>query len=418
MLFWIVAALIAIVVTGLVVLALVRGGAGEEPAAAYDLRVYRDQLKEIDRDLARGIIAPEDAERMKTEISRRVLEADRALARAGKTGRDDPAVARIAAAGVAVVAVAGALWLYQRIGVPGYGDLPMAQRIEMAEALLAARPSQAEAEETARDRLGPPPEVDPRFAELMERLRAVVAERPNDIQGLELLARNEAATGNPAAGAAAQRRLVALKGETATAHDFAALADLMVLAAGGLVTAEAEAVLNEVLARDGRNGTARYYVGLMMAQNGRPDRAFRIWDELLKSSDPNAPWVPVIMTQMDELSIYAGQDWQPPDFAAAAAAPPVAAGPGPTAEDMEAAAEMSDEDRAAMIRGMVDGLAERLATEGGTAEDWARLIGALGVLGEADRAAEIWAEAQGVFGDHPEMLATVRAAAERAGVAE
>ena len=33
-LFWIVAALIALVVTGLVVLALVRGGAGEEPAAA------------------------------------------------------------------------------------------------------------------------------------------------------------------------------------------------------------------------------------------------------------------------------------------------------------------------------------------------------------------------------------------------
>jgi len=415
MLFWIVAALIALVMTGLVVLALVRGGAGEEPAAAYDLRVYRDQLKEIDRDLARGIIAPEDAERMKTEISRRVLEADRALARASTTGRDDPAVARIAAAGVAVVAVAGAIWLYRDIGAPGYGDLPMSQRLEMAEASLAARPSQDEAEETARERLGPPPEVDPRFAELMERLRAVVAERPNDIQGLELLARNEAATGDPAAGAAAQRRLVALKGEAATAQDFAALADLMVLAAGGLVTPEAEAVLNEVLTRDGRNGTARYYVGLMMAQNGRPDRAFKIWDDLLKSSDPAAPWVPVIMAQMQELSIYAGQEWQPPAFAAA---PPAVAGPGPSAEDMEAAAEMSEEDRNAMIRGMVEGLAERLATEGGSAEDWARLIGALGVMGEADRAAEIWAEAQGVFAGYPEMLATVRAAAERAGVAE
>ena len=415
MLFWIVAALIALVMTGLVVLALVRGGAGEEPAAAYDLRVYRDQLKEIDRDLARGIIAPEDAERMKTEISRRVLEADRALARASTTGRDDPAVARIAAAGVAVVAVAGAIWLYRDIGAPGYGDLPMSQRLEMAEASLAARPSQDEAEETARERLGPPPEVDPRFAELMERLRAVVAERPNDIQGLELLARNEAATGDPAAGAAAQRRLVALKGEAATAQDFAALADLMVLAAGGLVTPEAEAVLNEVLTRDGRNGTARYYVGLMMAQNGRPDRAFKIWDDLLKSSDPAAPWVPVIMAQMQELSIYAGQEWQPPAFAAA---PPAVAGPGPSAEDMEAAAEMSEEDRNAMIRGMVEGLAERLTTEGGSAEDWARLIGALGVMGEADRAAEIWAEAQGVFAEYPEMLATVRAAAERAGVAE
>ena len=298
MLFWIVAALIALAVTGLVALALLRGGAAEEPTAAYDLRVYRDQLKEIDRDLARGIIPPEDAERMKTEVSRRVLEADRALARATTAGREEPRAALALALGLAVLAAGGAFLIYQRIGAPGYPDLPLASRIAMAEDSLASRPTQAEAEQAARDGMGPPPELDPRFAELMERLRQVVSERPNDIQGLALLARNEAATGNPAAGAAAQRRIVALKGPEATAQDYAALADLMVLAAGGLVTPEAEAVINEVLARDGQNGTARYYVGLMLAQNGRPDQAFRVWKGLLDTSDTSAPWVPVILQQM------------------------------------------------------------------------------------------------------------------------
>ena len=69
---------------------------------------------------------------------------------------------------------------------------------------------------------------------------------------------------------------------------------------------------------------------------------------------------------------------------------------------MEAAAEMSVEDRMAMIEEMVAGLNDRLASEGGPAEDWARLIGAYGVLGRDDAARAILAEAREVFaGDAP-----------------
>ena len=38
---------------------------------------------------------------------------------------------------------------------------------------------------------------------------------------------------------------------------------------------------------------------------------------------------------------------------------------------------------------MVNQLSERLASEGGSPEEWARLIAALGVLGEGQRAIEI-----------------------------
>ena len=62
---------------------------------------------------------------------------------------------------------------------------------------------------------------------------------------------------------------------------------------------------------------------------------------------------------------------------------------------------MTDDERTEMIRGMVDGLSDRLATEGGPASDWARLIGALGVLGETERAAAIWNEARDVFCRQP-----------------
>jgi cytochrome c-type biogenesis protein CcmH len=79
---------------------------------------------------------------------------------------------------------------------------------------------------------------------------------------------------------------------------------------------------------------------------------------------------------------------------------------------------MPPEERMQMIRGMVDGLGERLASEGGTAEEWARLITALGVLGDTDRARLIWQEAQNNFVGRTADLEIIRAAAVSAGVAE
>ena len=80
---------------------------------------------------------------------------------------------------------------------------------------------------------------------------------------------------------------------------------------------------------------------------------------------------------------------------------------------------MTPEDRQAMIQGMVDGLADRLATEGGPVEDWARLITSLGVLGETDRrAGDLHRGAGSVCRARSADLATLKAAAAAAGVAE
>ena len=71
-----------------------------------------------------------------------------------------------------------------------------------------------------------------------------------------------------------------------------------------------------------------------------------------------------------------------------------------------------------MIRGMVDRLSDRLATTGGSAEEWARLIGALGFLGEADQAALNWQNAKDLFRDRPNDLAIVRGAASKLGITQ
>ena len=70
--FWILAAALTAIVA-LAILAPIRRGRADgraEPAAAYDLRVYRDQLSEVENDLERGVIQPEDAQRLRAEIGR------------------------------------------------------------------------------------------------------------------------------------------------------------------------------------------------------------------------------------------------------------------------------------------------------------------------------------------------------------
>ena len=77
--FWIIAAAGAALVTVLLARALTRGAsAPAETGAAHDVQVYRDQLAEVERDVARGVLPEADAIRVRTEISRRILAADAA----------------------------------------------------------------------------------------------------------------------------------------------------------------------------------------------------------------------------------------------------------------------------------------------------------------------------------------------------
>lgn len=411
MVFWITAGALALVAAGIIALAVRRQRGNSEHPAEYDLRVYRDQLKEVDKDLARGVIDEADATRIRTEVSRRILAADSQLKaeQAGETTKSRGGMALIVAMGVVLIGLS--FFGYWQLGAPGFQDQPLSLRVEEARARMDSRQSQAEAEAQVPASPGPTPDAD--FVALMDKLRQTAAERPDDLQGQELLARNEASMGNFKAAYTAQQQIIRIKGDRASSSDYSILANMMIAAADGYVSPEAQAALRRAMEINPANNLARYYWGLMLLQNDRPDLTFKIWDQVLRQSPPDAPWVPAIRSRIMDLAWFAGVEYQMP------AAPHSGDGlSGPSSDDMEAASEMSAEDRQEMIRGMVSNLAERLATEGGTPEEWARLISAYGVLGDSERALVIWEEAKGVFAENPEALAIVRAGAERAGVAD
>lgn len=406
--FWIIAAAGAALVTALLIRAIWRGATAAVPSRIeQDLQVYRDQLAEVEREVARGVLPEADAARVKTEISRRILAADTSRADQIEPGAKP---SKLLLASIAVALIGGTGFLYLSLGAPGYGDLSLKDRIAFAENLRETRPSQAAALE------GVPPatlpaDLSPEYSALLTRLRETVAERPDDLQGQTLLAQNEARVGNFAAAADAQAAVVRLKGADASVEEVINYAELMIMSAGGYVSPEAEAVLRAVLTKDEENATARYYWGLMLVQTGRPDQGFRIWDGLLRRGPADAPWIEPILGQIEPVADLAGIDYTIPEIGSGALR-------GPSEGDIEAAQDMTPAQRMEMIGSMVEGLSERLATEGGPVEDWARLISSLGVLGQTDRAQAIYDNAMQVFQGDAVATDVIYRAGERANLAQ
>ena len=402
-LFQVIAGVSALLVLVLVFAPVLTGRARGDRRASHDMQVYRDQLREIEIDETRGILSTEEARGTKVEISRRLLAAADAEAAEAEAAMAPRAVSRVVAPVLIVASLAGVWTLYSRIGAPGYPDLPLEIRLERIAEARASRPDQAAVEAMiAADPVAPkaaPPDAEARA--LIDQLAAVLEERPGEVQGQRLMARSLGALGLWSEAHQAQEKVIGILGDDVAATDLVEWAELMILAANGYVSPEAEAALGRALELDAFNPLGRYYTGLVLLQDGRPDETYRLWTALLRESSPDAPWIMPIQVQIGEVAALAGL-------------PPPEAGPGPTRAEIDAAGEMNDEDRAAMIGGMVDQLAQRLGTEGGPPEEWARLIRSLGVMGRIRDASDIWDEAQVAYADDPRALAMLEEAAREA----
>jgi cytochrome c-type biogenesis protein CcmH len=252
-------------------------------------------------------------------------------------------------------------------------------------------------------------DAEGQYADLVKKLRETVEKRPDDIEGHRILVGVETGLENYRAALRAQQRILEIQGGQAQAQDFFEYGQLMIFASGMYVSPEAETALRAALARDPANEGALYYMGLMMMQNDRADVAFSTWRRLLNEGDPEAPWQQFIRQDIKEVAAMAGAvNFELP-------APRLK---GPSAQDIEAASEMSAEDREEFIRSMVAQLSDRLATQGGSAAEWARLISSYGILGEVANAKVIWTEAQAVFGSDQAAMDQLRNAAKSAGAIE
>ena len=370
-----------------------------------DLEVYKDQLLNIDKELSRGIIAIDEAERIKAEVSRRILELGKRKQFVLK--KETKVSGLIFSTIFLIILIVGGSFIYQEFGAPGYANISQSQRIKNANELLKGRATQGKLlqDKSSQQNFKTP---EGNYGELVKKLRQKVAERPTDLEGLKLLAGIEAKIGNIDEAVKAQQQFLKVLGDSASDLDFFNYADLLINQVDGVVSPESEKALRSALRINPQNGGAMYYIGLMLAQNDRPDLALRLWKKLLKSENLEAPWIPLIRDDIERLAVLAGDT----KFKS----PLIELTPGPTAEDVDIASKMRNEERQEMIRGMVSRLSERLSTDGGSPNEWARLINALGVLGEIQSAKSAWKEAKNIFKGSPTSLEILNTAAQKIGL--
>ena len=210
--------------------------------------------------------------------------------------------------------------------------------------------------------------------------------------------------------------------------------EALVQAADGNVTPAAVQAFTAARAQDGNDARARYFLGLAKSQSGDAKGALDDWLGLLGDSASDAPWVPQLRGAIEQTAQAAKIDIgarlaairQPTSGGATVAAPPMAglagaaasgAMPGPSADQVAGAAAMTPDARAAMIRGMVDGLEKKLAANPKDEAGWLRLMRARSVLGDAAAAVKARDGALAAFAGDAAAQGRIKAAAGEIGIA-
>jgi cytochrome c-type biogenesis protein CcmH len=223
---------------------------------------------------------------------------------------------------------------------------------------------------------------------LVGQVEAHLAKSPNDGAGWEVIAPVYLRLGRFDDAVTARRKALALNGESATRD--ADLGEALVAAANGVVTDEAKHVFETAVTRDPHEPKARYFLGLADEQDGNRTGAAARWRAMLDEAPAGAPWVGFVRAALGRVT---GQ--------------PVPEASGPSDADIAATANMSDEQRVEMIRGMVGRLSDRLHAQGGDVEGWLRLVRAYAVLGDRDKAKDAAADARHALVDHPDDIKRV-----------
>jgi cytochrome c-type biogenesis protein CcmH len=323
--------------------------------------VYREQLEALDRDLSAGSVPAPEADSLRVELSRRLIEASKQDGEA----RSLPSISPLLFALFIPLIVAPLYWHY---GSPTKPDTPLGPRI--ADAIK-----------------------NNDFEGMLAQVEKHLAEKPDDVAGWKVVAEAYARVGRFDDAASAFLKIAAL--DPPTADVLTSYGEMLLLANKGLITKDAAKAFEQALVVDPTYPKARFFSAMAMKQDGKTAEAKAAYEKLLADAPPDANWRKAVESELASMG----------------AAPPAL-----TDQQVKDGTAMSKTDQTAMIKGMVDGLEQKLATNPDDLEGWLRLIRARMVLGETDKAKASLEKANAQFKDKPDALAQIKALADEAGL--
>lgn len=344
--FWIAAAVLSAAAAMLMLARGARAAAG--PAEDPALAVHRRQLAEIDELAERGLIPEDERRAARAEAGRRLLSAaEHQEAQPGAGGRQ---VALAVAAATPLIA----LGLYLFVGHPGWADQPFAKRV-------------------AQWRHTDPSGLSPQ--QMAAVLTQIAAERPRDPEPLKNLGLAYMAADDLSHAIEALRKALSLSPDRADL--WSQLGEAFVMQAGGEVDDDARAAFGEAVRLDPRAQGARYFLARGDIQHGRVAEGLAGWKALLGELPAGDPRGQALRAEIAQVESTGGLKPVQPEQPA----------------DMQAT-----------IRGMVDGLAARLAANPDDPDGWVRLVRAYAVLGETEKRDQALARARVLYKDKPQVL--------------
>jgi cytochrome c-type biogenesis protein CcmH len=279
--FWILAAVMTAVAMAFVLVPLLRARPATAPSGDdANLEILRSQRREIDADIANGILPREARGEVLEELVGRAQDDLSARPGASWTNSGKP---WLAAGLVAVAIPALAFGLYLAVGNPGASD---------GKALAAT---------------GVPDEQQ--IVAMVENLARKVKERPDDAQGWALLARSMAALGRFKESADAYDRLAKLvPGDAQVLADYA---DALGMAQGRTLDGKPYELAKQALKIDPRHKKALALAGTAALDAGDFATAAAYWQDLAAQLPAGSPDETQVRSILDEIGKRAASAGKP-----------------------------------------------------------------------------------------------------------
>ncbi|MEL7047687.1 MAG: c-type cytochrome biogenesis protein CcmI [Pseudomonadota bacterium] len=380
MLLWVGLALLTAAAITLVLRPITSDGGPVRDASSADIAVYKDQLAEIDTDLDRGLINAKEAEAARAELARRLLSRQDP-----SSARDDANIDAEPASGLGLGVSREALGLVMGLLLP---VLAVSMYLSIGSPHLPAQ--------THAARIQVAPENASAEA-LIAKVEAKLRKNPEDGRGWEVLGPvyRQFERYDDAANAYAQA--IRLLGETP--ERLKGFAQAEIVAKNGLVSPRARLAYDRLLKLEPNSTQALYWLAQAKEQDGNLTGALAQYRTLLASAPEDAAWKTSVEERIAALSGLDAKKTASKDGKAqsSGANGTKDGSPGPTSDDVAAAADLTAEQRGQFIDQMVTRLADRLKENGNDAGGWKRLIRAYMVLGRTDDARKALREARRNF---------------------